>query len=51
MLEALDLERQLAREDYARELARRQIQLRELGYQVYMQKRPVVIAFEGWDAE
>jgi polyphosphate kinase 2 (PPK2 family) len=50
MLEALDLERQLAREDYARELARRQIQLRELGYQVYMQKRPVVIAFEGWDA-
>jgi polyphosphate kinase 2 (PPK2 family) len=50
MLEVLDLDRKLAREDYARELARRQIQLRELGYQVYVQKRPVVIAFEGWDA-
>jgi len=33
-----------------RELARRQIQVRELGYQVYVQKRPVVISFEGWDA-
>ena len=28
----------------------RQIQLRELGYQVYLQKRPVIIVFEGWDA-
>jgi polyphosphate kinase 2 (PPK2 family) len=50
MLEVLDLERKLSREDYAKELARRQIQLRELGYQVYVQKRPVVVAFEGWDA-
>jgi polyphosphate kinase 2 (PPK2 family) len=50
MLEALDLNRKLSREDYARELARRQIQLRELGYQIYVQKRPVVLAFEGWDA-
>lgn len=50
MLEVLDLESKLPREDYMRELARRQIQLRELGYQVYVQKRPVVIAFEGWDA-
>ena len=50
MLEVLDLDRKLSREDYARELARRQIQLRELGYQVYVQKRPIVIMFEGWDA-
>jgi len=50
MLEVLDLERKLARDQYMRELARRQIQVRELGYQVYVQKRPVVIAFEGWDA-
>ncbi len=50
MLEVLDLNRKLPRKDYARELARRQIQLRELGYQVYVQKRPVVIVFEGWDA-
>ena len=50
MLERMDLTRALARKDYVRELVRRQIQLRELGYQVYLQKRPVIILFEGWDA-
>src|SRR3974390_2517721 len=50
MLETIDLTRQLDREAYVREVSRRQIQLRELGYQVYLQKRPVVIVFEGWDA-
>lgn len=50
MLETLDLKRKLDREDYIRELARRQIQMRELGLQVYQQKRPVVLVFEGWDA-
>jgi polyphosphate kinase 2 (PPK2 family) len=50
MLETLDLTRSMTREAYVAELARRQIQLRELGYQVYLQKRPVVIVFEGWDA-
>ena len=50
MLETLDLTRKLDRSAYVRELTRRQIQLRELGYQVYLQKRPVVILFEGWDA-
>lgn len=50
MLERMDLTRTLARKDYVRELARWQIQLRELGYQIYLQKRPVIILFEGWDA-
>ncbi len=50
MLETLDLARSLDRDTYVQELTRRQIQLRELGYQVYLQKRPVVIVFEGWDA-
>jgi polyphosphate kinase 2 (PPK2 family) len=50
MLETIDLTRKLDRKHYAQELARRQIQLRELGYQVYQQKRPVLIVFEGWDA-
>jgi polyphosphate kinase 2 (PPK2 family) len=50
MLETLDLTRSLNRAAYVRELTRRQIQLRELGYQVYLQKRPVLILFEGWDA-
>jgi polyphosphate kinase 2 (PPK2 family) len=50
MLETLDLTRSLDRDSYVRELTRRQVQLRELGYQVYHKKRPVVILFEGWDA-
>ena len=47
MLETLDLTRKLDRESYVREVTARQIQLRELGYQVYLQKRPVIILFEG----
>jgi polyphosphate kinase 2 (PPK2 family) len=50
MLETVDLSQSLDRETYTVQLTRRQIQLRELGYQVYLQKRPVVMAFEGWDA-
>jgi len=50
MLEMIDLTRTLDRASYVREVTRRQIQLRELGYQVYLQKRPVIIVFEGWDA-
>ena len=50
MLETLDLTLSLPREQYVSELARRQIQLRELTWQVYVQKRPVMLVFEGWDA-
>jgi polyphosphate kinase 2 (PPK2 family) len=50
MLETLNLKRTLARGEYVAELTRRQIQLRELGWQVYQQKRPVILVFEGWDA-
>jgi len=50
MLETLDLSKKLDRTEYVSELTRRQIQLRELGYQVYIQKKPVIILFEGWDA-
>lgn len=50
MLENVDLSVALDRDTYIRELTRYQLQLRELGYQVYVQKRPVVIAYEGWDA-
>lgn len=50
MLESLDLSLSLPRTEYVTELARRQLQLRELGFQVYHQKRPVVLVFEGWDA-
>jgi len=50
MLETVDLTLTLDRPSYVREVTRRQIQLRELGYQVYLRKRPVIIVFEGWDA-
>lgn len=50
MLETLDLTLALDRKTYVTNLARRQIQMRELGYQIYLQQRPVVLVFEGWDA-
>jgi polyphosphate kinase 2 (PPK2 family) len=50
MLETLDMTASLDPGEYQIQVARRQIMLRELGWQVYVQKRPVVILFEGWDA-
>ena len=50
MLETINLSASIDREAYVTQLTRRQVQLHELGYQVYLQKRPVVITFEGWDA-
>ncbi|MBL9135866.1 MAG: polyphosphate kinase 2 [Verrucomicrobiales bacterium] len=50
MLEKIDLSLRLARPAYKRRLRVLQSQLHLLGYEVYRRKRPVVIAFEGWDA-
>jgi Polyphosphate kinase 2 (PPK2) len=50
MIEALDLSLSLPRDQYVVEISRRQIQLRELGWQVYRKKRPVIVVLEGWDA-
>lgn len=50
MLSKVNLDRNLTRAEYARQLDPLQNQLHLLGYQVYVQKRPVVIVFEGWDA-
>ena len=36
--------------EYERKLARLQAQIHLLGFQIYRQKRPVVLVFEGWDA-
>jgi polyphosphate kinase 2 (PPK2 family) len=49
-LDQIDLSLKLDRESYEQQLTRLQIQVRELGYQVYLHKRPVVFVFEGWDA-
>ena len=50
MLQAIDLDKSLTREAYARNLIRYQLQLRELAYQLYAQKRTLVVLYEGWDA-
>ncbi len=50
MLHSIDLTKSLTREEYVRDLIRYQLQLRALAYQLYVQKRPLVIVYEGWDA-
>jgi polyphosphate kinase 2 (PPK2 family) len=50
ILSQVDLSLALDQEEYAEQLARYQIALSHLSYQVYVQKRPVAVVFEGWDA-
>lgn len=50
MLETVDLSKKLSPEEYQVQLIKLQVRLSRLGFQVYQQQRPVIIAFEGWDA-
>jgi len=50
MLETIDLSKSLSREEYVRSLIRYQVQLRDLAYQLYVQKRSLAVVYEGWDA-
>jgi polyphosphate kinase 2 (PPK2 family) len=50
MLEKTDLSLTLEKEKYEEELVKYQVAIYKLGYQVYLQKRPVIMVFEGWDA-
>jgi AMP-polyphosphate phosphotransferase len=50
MLERLDLTLAMENADYSKQLKTLQTELHELAFQVYTQKRPVVIVFEGMDA-
>jgi polyphosphate kinase 2 (PPK2 family) len=50
MLEKINLKLKLARAAYDRQVDTLQNELHLLAYEVYNQKRPVIIAFEGWDA-
>lgn len=50
MLEKINLDLSLTREVYRVQLERLQNELHLLGFQVYQQKRPVIMVFEGWDA-
>ena len=50
MLNTIDLNRHIAPEAYAPDLLKYQLQLRALAYQLYVQKRILIVALEGWDA-
>jgi polyphosphate kinase 2 (PPK2 family) len=50
MLKKVNLKLKLSKAKYESELTLLQNKLHLHGFQVYNQKRPVVIAFEGWDA-
>lgn len=50
MLNTIDLTKTLSKEEYVHDLIRYQLQMRALAYQLYVQKRPLVIVYEGWDA-
>lgn len=50
MLDTIDLSLTLDEKEYKTSLIKYQVALNALGYQVYVQQRPVAIVFEGWDA-
>ena len=50
MLEKIDLTLSLSPEEYDQKLVPLQLSLRTLGYQLYQQKRTMILVFEGWDA-
>lgn len=50
MLETLDLSQSLPKKEYTEQLIAYQLQLRELAFQLYAQKRTLVVVYEGWDA-
>jgi AMP-polyphosphate phosphotransferase len=51
MLATVDLTKAIKdRETYRAELIRNQVALHALGYHAYLQQRPVIMLFEGWDA-
>jgi polyphosphate kinase 2 (PPK2 family) len=50
MLETIDLSKRLTKEEYVESLIRYQLQLREMAYQLYVDKRTLVLVYEGWDA-
>ncbi len=50
MLNTIDLNKTLTKEEYVHDLIRYQLQLQALAYQLYVQKRPMIIVYEGWDA-
>ena len=49
-LGSVDLDRQLNRTEYTKLLKKYQSRVRDLEHEIYRQRLPVVIVYEGWDA-
>jgi polyphosphate kinase 2 (PPK2 family) len=50
MLETIDPSVSINKEEYINNLIPLQVAIHSLGYQVYVQQRPVILVYEGWDA-
>jgi polyphosphate kinase 2 (PPK2 family) len=50
VLETVDLSKELAKEEYEKKLPKYQVRLRELEFECYRYRLPVMIVYEGWDA-
>lgn len=50
LLGEIDLSRRLPRSEYTSQLRRYQERARDLEHELYHQKRPAVVIYEGWDA-
>ena len=50
MLHTVNLDVTISEDEYNHNLIKYQVALFSLAYQVYVQQRPVVMVFEGWDA-
>jgi len=50
LLDDVDLTRKVSEKKYEEELLEMQVRLRELHWQCFRERRPVVVACEGWDA-
>ena len=50
LLDKVDLSLKLERDDYKKQLKRKQALLHDLEHELYMRRIPVVLVYEGWDA-
>lgn len=50
VLNKIDLSKIMQREDYEKDLKKYQKRIREIEYEIYSRRIPVIIAYEGWDA-
>ena len=50
VLNRIDLSKIMQREDYEKDLKKYQKRIREIEYEIYSRRIPIIIAYEGWDA-